>query len=132
LSCDTDGAGQGGNIASARRAERSGTMGERVVWVGSSVDHTVVEQMDKRRALRPPHPVEAAKSSDWRLPHMTINKVLAVYSASPLLLVVESEKDKLLELSLKELKGAGHSLNDAVWKSLIQDYQMFNCQLAPH
>jgi hypothetical protein len=106
-------------------------MGERVVWVGSSIDHTVVEQMDKRRALRPPHPVEAAKSSDWRLPHMTINKVLAVYSASPLLLVVESEKDKLLELSLKELKGAGHSLNDAVWKSLIQDYQMFNCQLAP-
>ena len=106
-------------------------MEERVLWVGSSVDHTAGEQMDNWQTLRPSHPVETAKSSDWRLPHMTINKVLAVYSASPLLLVVESEKGKLLELSLKELKGAGHSLNDAVWKSFIQDYQIFNCQHAP-
>jgi hypothetical protein len=63
---------------------------------------------------------------------MKIDKVLAVYNVSPLLLVLESKEGKLFELSPKQLKAAGHSLSDAVWKSLIEDYQIFNCQHAPH
>jgi hypothetical protein len=62
---------------------------------------------------------------------MKINKVLAMYNTSPLLLVVESEEGQLLELSLKELKATGHTLSDAVWKSLVEDYRIFNCQHAP-
>jgi len=61
---------------------------------------------------------------DRRLSPMKIEKVLAVYKVSPPLLVVESEGDMLFELSLKELKGAGHSCSDAVWKTLIEDYQI--------
>lgn len=60
---------------------------------------------------------------------MDINKILAVYRASPLLLVVESAEGELFEHSLRELKNAGHSFSDAVWKSLIEDYQIFDCQL---
>ena len=62
---------------------------------------------------------------------MHINKVLAVYNASPVLLVVEAEEGTLLELSLKELQGAGHTLSDAVRKSLVEDYRLFHCQPAP-
>jgi hypothetical protein len=59
---------------------------------------------------------------------MKIDRVLAVYSTSPLLLVMESEEGELLELSLRQLKNSGHSFSDAVWKSLIGDYQIFDCQ----
>jgi hypothetical protein len=63
---------------------------------------------------------------------MKIDKVLAVYNVSPLLLVLESEEGELFELSLKQLKDAGHSFSDVVWKSFTEDYQIFNCQHAPH
>jgi hypothetical protein len=71
------------------------------------------------------------KLSDRRLSLMNIIKVLAVYSVPPLLLVVESEEGKLFELSLRELKNVGHNFSDIVWRSLIEDYQIFNCQHAP-
>ena len=45
-----------------------------------------------------------------------------------MLLVMESEEGELFELSLRQLKTSGHSLSDAVWKSLIGDYQIFDCQ----
>jgi hypothetical protein len=61
---------------------------------------------------------------------MKIDKVLAVYKISPLLLVVESEEGKLFELSLKDLKVAGHVFSDAAWKSLVEDYRIFSCQHA--
>lgn len=61
---------------------------------------------------------------------MNIIKVLAVYNTSPLLLVVESDKDELLELSLTELKNAHHNFSDAVWESLVGDYRIFDCQHA--
>jgi hypothetical protein len=61
---------------------------------------------------------------------MKIDKVLAVYKMSPLLLVVESEEGKLCELSLRDLKAAGHIFSDAAWKSLVEDYRIFNCQPA--
>jgi hypothetical protein len=61
---------------------------------------------------------------------MKIDKVLAVYKTSPLLLVVESEEGKLCELPLKDLKAAGHIFSDAAWKSLVEDYRIFSCQPA--
>jgi hypothetical protein len=59
---------------------------------------------------------------------MDIEKVLAVYRVSPLLLVVEAGEDIVLELSLRELKEAGYRLSDAAWKRLIEEYQIFNCR----
>jgi hypothetical protein len=59
---------------------------------------------------------------------MDIEKVLAVYRVSPLLLVVEAEEDIVLELSLRELKEAGYHLSDAAWKRLVEEYQIFNCR----
>lgn len=61
---------------------------------------------------------------------MKIDKVLAVYKISRLLLVVESEEGKLFELSLKDLKVGGYIFSDAAWKSLVEDYRIFNCQHA--
>ncbi len=61
---------------------------------------------------------------------MKIDKVLAVYNTSPLLLVVESDEGELVELPLKDLKAAGHIFSDAAWKSLVEDYRIFNCQPA--
>jgi hypothetical protein len=61
---------------------------------------------------------------------MKIDKVLAVYKTSPLLLVVESEEGKLCELSIQDLKAEGHLFSDAAWKSLVEDYRVFNSQHA--
>jgi hypothetical protein len=71
------------------------------------------------------------KSLIWRFLSMIIDKVLAVYNMSPLLLVVESDEGKLFELSLKDLKTAGYIFSDAAWKSLVEDYRIFNSQHAP-
>ena len=60
---------------------------------------------------------------------MTIAKVLAVYKTSPLVLVVESAEDTVLELSLIDLHGVGHRLRDDACTSLVEDYQMFTCRL---
>jgi hypothetical protein len=62
---------------------------------------------------------------------MDITKVLAVYRVSPLLLVVEAEDGRVVELSLKELKDGGHRLSDVVCKDLQEDYQLFTCRATP-
>jgi hypothetical protein len=62
---------------------------------------------------------------------MDITKVLAVYRVSPLLLVVEAEDGRVVELSLKELKDGGHRLSDVAWKDLLEDYQLFTCRAEP-
>jgi hypothetical protein len=62
---------------------------------------------------------------------MEITKVLAVYRVSPLLLVVEVEDGRVVELSLKELKDGGHRLSDVAWKDLLEDYQLFTCRATP-
>ena len=62
---------------------------------------------------------------------MEITKVLAVYRVSPLLLVVETEDGRVVELSLKELKDGGHRLSDVAWKDLLEDYQLFTCRAMP-
>ena len=56
---------------------------------------------------------------------MTFARVVAVYKTSPLVLVVESAEDTVLELSLTDLHGAGHRLRDDACTSLVEDYQMF-------
>jgi hypothetical protein len=61
---------------------------------------------------------------------MKIDKVLAVYNTSPLLLVVESDEGQLCEISFKDLKAAGHIFSDTAWKSLVEDYRIFNSQHA--
>jgi hypothetical protein len=60
---------------------------------------------------------------------MTFARVVAVYKTSPLVLVVESAEDTVLELSLTDLHGAGHRLRDDACTSLVEDYQMFTCRL---
>jgi hypothetical protein len=62
---------------------------------------------------------------------MTIERVLAVYKTSPIVLVVESEEGTVLELSLTDLYGAGHRFSDDAWTSLVEDYRMFTCEHAP-
>jgi hypothetical protein len=66
----------------------------------------------------------------WRVPPMTIAKVLAVYKTSPIVLVVESAEGTVLELSLTDMHGAGHRFSDGAWTSLIDEYQMFTCPSA--
>ena len=60
---------------------------------------------------------------------MTFARVVAVYKTSPLVLVVESAEDTVLELSLTDLHGAGHRLRDDACTILVEDYQMFTCRL---
>jgi hypothetical protein len=59
---------------------------------------------------------------------MTIAKVLAVYKTTPLVLVVESAEGTVCELSLTDLRRAGHRLSDDACASLVEDYQLFTCQ----
>jgi hypothetical protein len=54
--------------------------------------------------------------------------VLAVYRVSPLLLVMEAEDGRVVELSLKEIEDGGYRLSDFAWKDLLETYQLFTCQ----
>jgi hypothetical protein len=63
---------------------------------------------------------------------MEIAKVLAVYRVSPPVLVVETKDGTVMDLSLTDLKEAGHRLSDVAWKNLLEDYQLFTCRAAPH
>ncbi len=60
---------------------------------------------------------------------MMIAKVLAVYKTAPIVLVVESAEGTVCELSLRNLRGAGHHWSDDACTSLVEDYQLFTCQL---
>jgi hypothetical protein len=60
---------------------------------------------------------------------MTIATGLAVYKTAPLVLVGESTEGTVCELSLTDLHGAGHRLSDDACTSLVEDYQLFTCQL---
>jgi hypothetical protein len=59
---------------------------------------------------------------------MTIDKVLAVYKTAPIVLVVESAEGTVGELSLTDLRGAGHRLSDGARTSLVEEYRLFTCQ----
>jgi hypothetical protein len=58
---------------------------------------------------------------------MTITKVLAVYKTAPLVLVVESAEGTVCDLSLMDLRGAGHRFSDDAWTSLVEKYRLFTC-----
>jgi hypothetical protein len=58
---------------------------------------------------------------------MTIAKVLAVYKTAPIVLVVESAEGTVCELSLTDLRGAGHRFSDDAWTSLVEKYRLFTC-----
>jgi len=59
---------------------------------------------------------------------MTIHKVLAVYKTVPIVLVVESAEGAVCELSLRDLRAAGHRWSDGARTSLIEEYRLFTCQ----
>jgi hypothetical protein len=58
---------------------------------------------------------------------MTIAKVLAVYKTAPIVLIVESAEGTVCELSLTDLRGAGHRLSDDACTSRIADEQLLTC-----
>ena len=58
---------------------------------------------------------------------MTITKVLAVYKTAPLVLVVESAEGTVCDLSLTDLRGAGHRFSGDAWTSLVEKYRLFTC-----
>jgi hypothetical protein len=62
---------------------------------------------------------------------MNIAKVLAVYRVAPLLLVVEAEDGRVVELSLKDLQEGGHRLSGVAWTDLLEGYQLFTCRATP-
>jgi hypothetical protein len=62
---------------------------------------------------------------------MNIAKVLAVYRVAPLLLVVEAEDGRVVELSLAELQDGGHRLSAVAKKDLLEGYQLFTCRATP-
>ena len=59
---------------------------------------------------------------------MIIAKVLAVYKTAPIVLIVESAEGTVCELSLTDLRGAGHRLRDDACTSLVEDYLLLTCQ----
>ena len=59
---------------------------------------------------------------------MTIDKVLAVYKTTPIVLVVEPAEGAVCELSLRDLHAAGHRLSDGARTSLVEEYRLFTCQ----
>ena len=59
---------------------------------------------------------------------MTIATVLAVYKTAPIVLVVESAEGTVCELSLRDLRAAGHRWSDGACTGLVEPYQLFTCQ----
>ena len=56
---------------------------------------------------------------------MKIVHISAVYRELPIQLVVQTDADEFLELSLKELKEGDFEFDDNAWKQLVEDYRVF-------
>jgi len=56
---------------------------------------------------------------------MTRTRILAVYRTCPVMLVVETERREILELSLKELAGVYELLPPLLWQVLVDQYHIF-------
>jgi hypothetical protein len=56
---------------------------------------------------------------------MKIVSICAVYRAWPVLVVVETDTEDFLELSLKELKDGNYEFADQAWKQLAEEYRVF-------
>jgi hypothetical protein len=56
---------------------------------------------------------------------MKIVYISAVYKEWPVHLVMQTDTDEFLELSLKELKEGDFEFDDNAWKQLVEDYRVF-------
>jgi hypothetical protein len=56
---------------------------------------------------------------------MTLRKILAVYLAYPVMIVVEAEDGSLLDLSLNELAEVYEFLPPLFWQELVHHYHVF-------
>jgi hypothetical protein len=56
---------------------------------------------------------------------MKIVHISAVYKEWPVHLVMQTNTDEFLELSLKELKEGDFEFDDNAWKQLVEDYRVF-------
>jgi hypothetical protein len=54
-----------------------------------------------------------------------MTSILAVYRSCPVMIVAETEEGVLLELSLHELADVYELLPPALWRELVQQYQIF-------
>jgi hypothetical protein len=53
-------------------------------------------------------------------------KILAVYRSYPVMIVVETEEEAILELSLNELADVYELLPPNLWQMLVQHYHIFH------
>jgi hypothetical protein len=56
---------------------------------------------------------------------MKIIHISAVYREWPIQLVVQTDADEFLELSLTDLKEGDFEFDDNAWKQLVEDYRVF-------
>jgi hypothetical protein len=56
---------------------------------------------------------------------MKIVEVCAVYREWPVFLVVQTDTEEFLELSLPELKEGDFEFDDQAWKQLVDEYRVF-------
>jgi hypothetical protein len=57
---------------------------------------------------------------------MKIVHIHAVYKGWPVALVVQTETGEVLEFSLKELQEFDGTVDESVWKKLIEEYNVFS------
>jgi hypothetical protein len=48
-----------------------------------------------------------------------------VYGTWPVLVVIQTNKEAILELSLEELKEGNYECADLIWKQLAEEYKIF-------
>lgn len=58
---------------------------------------------------------------------MKIVHIDAVYKEWPMQMVVQTDSEEFLELSLKDLKDGEFEFDDTAWKQLVEDYRIFQC-----
>jgi hypothetical protein len=56
---------------------------------------------------------------------MKIVNICAVYREWPVFLVVETDTEEFLELSLPELKEGDFEFDEQAWKQLVDEYKIF-------
>jgi hypothetical protein len=57
---------------------------------------------------------------------MKIVHICAVYREWPVYMVIQTETDEFLEISLKELKEGDFEFDENAWKQLVEDYRVFH------
>jgi hypothetical protein len=57
---------------------------------------------------------------------MKIVQIHAVYKGWPVALVVQTETGEVLELSLTELNEFDGTIDEQLWKELVEEYKVFS------